>query len=317
MQPGDALLKLVTDAATDLVLVAPYVKKASIERIFAAIPPAVLTVTCVTRWLPEDIAAGVCDLEILEIVTGRRGATLYVHPHLHAKFFRSGQNCLVGSANLTLRGLGWVTPANLELLITLRSDHPGIPEWEAALMQAAIPATSELRDRIAAQAQLLSASFSREAYARTEVGPDTPEPTALGIWIPSCPAPDRLWLVYSERGADTMVTSAFQAAQADLAILSIPTGLSEPMFNAYVAAALRNMSIFKEIERLATAGLTDSQAHELLAQHLGDSQPISHEQNWRTLKAWIAHFFATSYRLQTSQEVLVKGQTLQPPNSTR
>ncbi|MBX9589240.1 MAG: phospholipase D family protein [Hyphomonadaceae bacterium] len=286
---------------TDIVLVAPYIKRAPLERVFAAIPPAVRTVTCVTRWLPEDIAAGVCDLEILDIVAGRQGATLYVHPHLHAKFFRAGETCLVGSANLTLRALGWVTPANLELLVALRSDHPGIQEWEAALMLATIPVTSELRDRIAAQAQLLAGSFPREAYTRTEA----PE-----IWIPSCPVPDRLWLVYCGRGADTMVTSAFHAAQADLAILSIPAGLSEPLFSAYVAATLRSMPIFKEIEVRATAGLTDNQAQELLAQRVGASLPSSHEQIWRTLKAWIGYFFRASYRFQVEQEMLIKGQTL-------
>lgn len=311
MQPGDALLALVRDAATDLVLVAPYIKKVSMERVFAAIPAVVRSVTCVTRWLPEDIAAGVCDLEILDVIASRQGAKLFVHPHLHAKFFRADGNCLAGSANLTLRGLGWITPANLELLISVRSDHPGISEWETALMRAAVPATSELRDQICAQAQQIVGVFSKEAYAHREVGPDDVEPTVPALWIPSCPAPDRLWLVYSGRGADTMVTSAFQAAQADLTNLCIPAGLSSPLFEAYVAGILRGLPIFREIETRAAAGLTDAQAHELLAQKLGTSFPIPPEHSWRTIKAWITHFFGSSYRLQATQEVLVRGRTLQ------
>jgi hypothetical protein len=50
--------------------------------------------------------------------------------------------------------------------------------------------------------------------------------------VPSSPAQDRLWLVYSGRGEDTLVTSAFNAAQADL-----QAGLSKHLFEAFVAAS--------------------------------------------------------------------------------
>lgn len=312
MLPGEALLALVKGATKDLVLVAPFIKKPSIERVFAAIPDSVRVVTCVTRWLPEDIAAGVCDLEIFDVATARPGATLYVHPHLHAKFFRSGENCLVGSANLTFRALGWVTPSNLELLVPLRSDHPGLAEWEAGLMQASVPATAELRDRIAAQAKEKSAITGQD-YARAEVGQETSDGAAPALWVPACPVPDRLWLVYNGRGEDTMVTSAFNAAQADLQALSLPAGLSKQLFEAFVAGILHSLPIFKEVEVRATAGLTDNQAHEFLTQALAQPLPAPPEQIWRTLKAWITHFFPGSYRLEVGQEVLVKGQTLQKP----
>lgn len=67
---------------------------------------------CVTRWLPEDIASSVCDLDILDDVMGVSGGRLLVHPHLHGKYYSNGRDSLVGSANLKVRGLGWHNPSN-------------------------------------------------------------------------------------------------------------------------------------------------------------------------------------------------------------
>lgn len=311
MQPGDALLALVRGASRELILVAPFIKTASLERVFAAIPDSVENITCVTRWLPEDIAAGVCDLEILDTVSARSGAALFVHPLLHAKYFRASTECLVGSANLTHRGLGWVTPSNVELLVPIPFTHPSVAEWETALLGAVVQATPDLRERIDAQAKKLG-QISALDYARTEVGPSETSVT-LTKWIPLCPTPDRLWLVYNGKGEETMVTSAYEAACSDLSALSIPQGLSKPLFDAYVAGVLQTVPILTEIRSLASTGLPDSAAHEFLSAQIGQAIPTSAEQAWHTLKTWIMHFFPGEFRLQAGQEVLIRGQTLKRP----
>jgi hypothetical protein len=66
-----------------------------------------------------------------------------------------------------------------------------------------------------------------------------------------------------------------------------------------------------EIDRLASSGLNDSQAHEFLKSRLQDDAENPVEQTWRVLKAWLVHFFPQTYRLETGQEVLIKGQELQ------
>ena len=66
--PGDAVLELVRAATDRLVIVAPYIKSAAICRLLEAAPQSVLECTCVTRWLPEDIVSGVCDLEVFDHV---------------------------------------------------------------------------------------------------------------------------------------------------------------------------------------------------------------------------------------------------------
>ena len=306
--PSDAVIDIMRSASGGVVIAAPYIKSYTLRSLLAALPDTAEELTCITRWLPEDIATGVCDIEILEDITVRRVGRLLVHPHLHAKYYRAGNRCLVGSANITGRGLGWKTPANLELLVELPLNFPGLHEWESTLLASAVPATEELRDQIMREAEHLKADGTTAHVPEVDRG--TEEETAASQWIPSCPVPERLWNVYKGGGADTMVSSAREAAQYDLAALAPPRGLSEKLFEAYIAAILKQRPLMAEIDRLASTGLTDSQACAFLAERLDSDASHPTDQAWRVLKAWIFHFLANIYRLETGQEVLVKGKKL-------
>lgn len=292
--PSDAVLEIMRTASGSVLI--------------AALLDTVSDLTCITRWLPEDIASGVCDIEIREDVTGRPGGRLFVQPHLHAKYYRAGDRCLVGSANLTGRGLGWVTPANVELLVELPQQFPGLSQWESLLLTSAVPATTELRDRIMQEADHLKKLG--DVRRVPEVDQDAGEETAVSQWIPKCPVPDRLWDVYAGGGADTMVSSARESAQHDLAALTPPRGLTQQLFEAYIAGIMMQMPLMAEIDRLASSGMTDTEAHEFLTERRDIDSLDSANQRWRVLKAWLIHFFPNTYRLETGQEVLVKGKQL-------
>ena len=94
--PRDGVLELMRDATNRVVIVAPYMKFPTIHRLLDAIPDTVSECICITRWLPEDIASGVCDLEIFDYLAQARGGRLLVHPHLHAKYYSNGSQSLVG-----------------------------------------------------------------------------------------------------------------------------------------------------------------------------------------------------------------------------
>lgn len=306
--PGDGVLELVRCASTRVVIVAPYIKSPTLRRLLDALPETVTECVCIVRWLPEDIASGVCDLAILDDLKQVRGGRLLVHPHLHAKYYSNNQETLVGSANLTARGLGWHTPSNVELLVALPAEFSGLAEWEEALVNSAVPATSELRDQLRVQAdELKQTQAIRHA---PEIEGNTGEENAT-LWVPQCPTPDRLWWVYRGRGADIMVSSAFDAAQEDLAALSLPQGLTQELFTAYVAGILKQMPLLIEIDKLASSGLTDTKAHEFLAERLGKAeQDRDYDQIWHVVKQWLMHFFPDSYRLEIGQEVLVIGREI-------
>ncbi|MDA7981105.1 MAG: phospholipase D family protein [Pirellulales bacterium] len=300
------MLDLLRGATGRIVIVAPYIKSPALRRLLAAVPDTVTERVCVTRWLPEDIASGVCDLEILDDIMRLNGGRLLVQPHLHAKYYSNGAQALVGSANLTARGLGWHSPSNVELLVTLSADAPGLPEWEKSLLDSSVEATAELREQIRARAEEIRQTTPKRHVP--EVGASEEE---TAPWIPRCTVPDRLWKVYNGGGADTMPASAYDAAKEDLAALSPPPGLSETLFTECVAGILRQTPLFAEIDRLAETGLTDIKAKELLADFLGaGADGDSHEQAWRVMKDWLINFFPDTYRREATQEVLVKGREL-------
>ena len=177
--PGNAILKLMQNATSRVVIAAPYIKSATIRRLLKTIPDTVSECACITRWLPEDIVSGVCDLEIFDDVTQARGGRLWVHPHLHAKFYSNGRETLVGSPNLTSRGLGWHTPSNVELLVALPAEYPGLADWEFALLDSAVEATEQLREQIRVQAEQLKQT--RPVHHPPEVEDETGEEEATSL----------------------------------------------------------------------------------------------------------------------------------------
>ncbi|PIL18377.1 hypothetical protein P775_19845 [Puniceibacterium antarcticum] len=304
---GDQLLELVSSAKERVVLVAPFIKVDALQRVLDAIPiSAGLHIDCVTRWRPEDIVDGVCDLEIFEVITDRENAQLWRHPNLHAKFFRADQSCLLGSSNLTGRALGWRLPTNLELLVQLDMNLHELQAWETSLMSSCVSVTVELRDQIAHQAADLAAQRPKKTSIDVEHDDD---PTFR--WIPLCPSPERLFKVYTgELDEAKMVRSAFEFAQRDLRTLGPPKGYSEEQFLEYVADRLQKLEVVQKVVSASSSGVSDTQAADLIAEYIDASSMISPTDAWRILKRWMMHFFPAQYRIEVGQEILVRGRTL-------
>ena len=297
---GARISEVFGSAKKHVVIVAPFIKKDPLERVLKKLTGD-LQITCVTRWLPEDIASGICDLDVLAIVQGRDGGRLLIHPHLHAKYYRGDSRCLIGSANLTRRGLGWNVPPNLELLTELSYDSAGLRSWEESLISTAIPATEELRDRIANEAQRLGVGGL--LIQTPELGLEQEEEEDSGCWVPTCPLPAIIWDVYSKRDSSNMVLPATrEAAVSDLRSLGPPAGLSKFLFEAYVAGIIRQMPLVRAIDDRAERGLSDTEGRRLLGDVVGESSTFGPEDTWEILKAWFTHFLKETYRVETRED---------------
>ncbi len=316
MMPGETVVNLMRSASDDVLIAAPYIKSHALRRIIEILPNRVSQFRCVTRWLPKDIASGVCDIEIYDDVSNLTSGTLLVHPYLHAKYYRTANRCLIGSANVTGSGLGWSARPNFELLFELPADSPGMSEWENSLLSSSIEVTEELRDRLRKQAD----SLKEDNLVPDISGFESSEEIRMSPWIPSCPAPERLWEVYQgPEPVYNMISSTLETAQDDLEILALPGGLSRGYFNSYITRALRQMPFMIEIDKLTSTGLTETQAHSFISQIItsdsandySEREYSSEVQNrWRIVKSWIQHFFPEQYRLEPAQEILVKGGAL-------
>ena len=307
--PHHAVIDMLRSASADndILIVAPYIKHKILKRFLDVLSANKNSLTCITRWLPADIASGACDIELFEYIQDYGNGTLMMHPYLHAKYYRAGNRCLIGSANLTGRGLNWIFPNNLELLVELPKDFTGLAKWESSLAESAVEITEEIKDQIQMEAnQLKSDGVTCSLSEEVKEDPEYQ-------WVPSCPAPDRLWDVYKNNSTETIISSTMESAKHDLKALSVPPKIipTKEKFESFIANALRQSSVFHHIDDFASKeGITDNQACELIAHKWGAELLYTADQSWTIIKKWLIYFFPETYMLKSSQEVLIKGKKL-------
>jgi hypothetical protein len=298
---GDILLDDARSARLEVCLIAPFVKTEVVERIFAELSSDV-RVNVITRWIPAEIAAGVSDLEVYDVVSNRPGTKLFLNGMLHAKLYRFDQRYWLGSANLTGKALGWRAPSNIEILRAANGRDDDLRHLEETLLSSSMLADVRYREEVQRQVDLLvKLGFDPRPLA-AEVGGLPPS------WLPTCPAPEKLWEVYSdpENARRRMVESAYDAAGADIACLQVGDGLSEIQFYRVMSGALNQMPLVRLIEREAETGLDAEKAAALIAA-AGGAAPYATAEMWEILAAWLQYYFPDRYRMEPMGEVLRYG----------
>lgn len=300
---GDRILSVLSSAQRSVRIAAPFIKEHALRRALMNVSDGV-EITCITRWRPEDIASGVCDLEIFDVVKARNRSVLLIHPYLHAKFFAADTSCLVGSANLSYTALGWRAPSNLELLVQLDTSDHGLDSWWVKLLAESIEATEEIRtalDLAAAELRTFGNPIQRPEADQDHAEDDT-------IWVPECPRWTGLWEVYSG-DEEKLPSSALASAKSDLAALSLPPGMNKAGFEKALRTAFRHTRIFQEVDKLSQEGLTDLAAHPLLIEQCSIA-PGDVSRRWQVAKRWLSELYPDEFRVEADQEVLLKGKNI-------
>ena len=299
---GDTVLGLCNKAQSRVLIVAPFMKEHALQRILDATSDDVAEVICVARFRPEDVVAGVSDLGVYDAICKRAGARLRLHSYLHAKLFRADEECLVGSANVTGRALGWANPANLELLIDAPASHPSIVILEKRLLQESIEVTDEIWESLSTEVERLLAQRSEQ---------DDEEARAPSFdsanWLPTCSVPDQLWNVYSGKKINVVLESNVNAAKEDLRALDVPGGLPEIAFYAAVSIAFKGMPIVETVRGQIEDGIRDKDGPELVAAFAEGRRLLDTYESsdlWDILKEWLAIYLREEMQLETEGEVL-------------
>lgn len=305
--PGPELLGLCREAEKEVILVAPFIKRDAMQMTLDVIPHTVSSIRCVTRWRPEEILAGVSDLEIFDLISERTGASLLVQPLLHAKYYRIDGRCLVGSANLTKRGMGWAMPTNLELSVGLDATIDPLPEFEKFLLSTAIPATEELRNDIATAVEAMEREgtvfVAEEAAIDDGISSIPPE-----YWLPLCLRPELLYRIITETHTEQIVGWTLEAGRRDIGALRIPPNLSEQHFRNYVAALLRQSPLIHKLDQIAHTSLSSTEGREFITKHVPEEyRAYGADQHWKTMRSWLLYFLPDEYRQPSGSSKLQRG----------
>ena len=105
----------IKKASTDVVIFCPYIKLSTLKSILKEFNAKSLSI--VTTWKTLDILRGISDLKIYPFCKDI-GAFLYINQNIHLKVIvDSFERAIVGSANITNKGLGIASSSNSECIV--------------------------------------------------------------------------------------------------------------------------------------------------------------------------------------------------------
>lgn len=294
---GHRIRVLFESAADGVAVIAPFIKVDALRSLLDVVSPTV-PLRCVTRWLPQEVAAGVSDPEIFDLLEARGHFSLSLVDRLHAKIYIAGDRCLAGSPNVTLAGLGEGNHAeNIEVLVETTVDDPAVVATLAAISEVERPATRAMAQAARRLADCLVTS-NTAALDR-----DAP-------WFPKSRRPERAYRMYFHPPNEYLGV-ADRVLLADLAHANLQPGRTENEFRVAIRTLLAAIPIAAPI-LAATGDVTVARADvqgylETLA---GEFSP---RDLWMAFVNWMAYFFADCVMKQEIAEIaLRRAQVLDP-----
>ena len=298
--PGTQLIKLCAQSSTEVVLCAPFIKVDALSRVVESIPSQVV-LRCITRWRPDEIVIGVSDLDVWPLLKERGNSSLWLCANLHAKYYRSDDHCLVGSANITAAALGWAAQPNLELLATLPFDDSAVTGFEPHVFAVSAEIDNSIYEQMieiveAISVQVWQATCQPEPIGTLDAHQQCgslfqPDP----YWLPSLRNPEELFLAYAGE-TDRLSSASQEAANNDLAVLAIPAGLPRGTFEAYVGALLLQQPAVRKVDAFVATPQRFGAVRDAIASMV-ERPGFDADRAWQTLMRWLRYFLPDRYSL--------------------
>ena len=275
----------------DVAIIAPFIKMDALRSLLDVIPVS-SHLRCVTRWIPREVAQGISDIQVFDALAERGNATVSLVDNLHAKMYIAGTRCLVGSANLTLAGLGERGEhSNIEVLVETDTQDLGIV---STLDQIALVERIATRE-IAESARLLAESLSGMVTLKNQ---------RTLPWFPGSRTPEQAFRVYSipQKG---FVSMAERILRRDVALSDIQPGLDDSQFRDAIRELLYTIPIAQKfLDSGDDTFLTVADAYPGLQAMIGDQ--FSAEDLWQSFVQWMAWFFPEKVMIQERTELTLR-----------
>ena len=276
------------------MVVAPFIKRAALERLIEGVSPAV-RLTVVTRWSVAEICAGVSDLSVFDFVRERPGSRMLLHPRIHAKVILvDDAAAAIGSANITDSALGFTSHPNAEVMAALQPVPNRLFIFLTQLERESVPATEDLRRQFEEAVKAAPPPRNLPVVA-------IPEPSQQRTIFPFPRFRSPEWLY---RGYLSLAEFGDQETRAvvldDLGVLSLPDGLDEMTFRKRIGdALLADKSIAAFDQFVARPRYFGDMADWIKARGvLADQSQDDRKRYLQTLIRWMMHFLPGRYRLE-------------------
>lgn len=275
--------------ASHATIIAPFIKTDALRSLLDVIP-ARASIRCVTRWLPAEVAAGVSDLEVLDVLEERGAQELLLADRLHAKLYIADNHCLAGSANVTLSGLGETNDAgNIEILVDTDLDDLGVAAVLRSIESDAISATRAIADAVRRLAEVL---------------PEAPPLAFTSVWHPVSRHPEQAFRLYRNPPSG-FLSAANRMLLADIARSNLSPGLDELEFRLAVRALLGAIPIAAKFLNSTRAELlTRADASSYLESVT--TTDYSSQDLWTAFVRWMSHYYDDIVMAQEISEIALR-----------
>lgn len=271
---GEQIRSLFDIPCEEVKIIAPFIKTSALESLLLVIPTDT-KVICITRWRTREIAAGVSDVEIMEILHKRGNFELYLVDNLHAKLYIAGERCLVGSSNVTLAGLGESSDANIEILVETEVNDPNV----ALVLNEIDSNKTAVTEEMSLAILKIADSLNIQNFSQVD----------NFIWIPHGRKPDLSYKLYTNPStADT--NQPHKILLQDLALANLPPNLSENEFKQFIQNLLRTFSLTNEILNYESDTIITFAESHIHFEEFADNDFSSHDL-WLAFIEWITYFF--------------------------
>lgn len=288
---GEKLKGLFGDAVSSILICSPFIKVDALEVLLENVRSGV-AVKVVTRWKASEVALGVSDLEVFDLIQKRENAQLYLIDDLHAKCYFSDDRCLTGSANVTAKALGWSQTPNVEILVEVPGDAQEVKNLLLQLQSARAASFNE-RQKVAEEAD----NFVLPEEAQGPEPGVSDKSVASRAWLPTCGAPDRLFEVYNGDQSAGIAFGTYEDAQNDLSAIAPPPGLIRSEFEAYVADVIVEMPGFQRVISEIPSKVNDQQGAYIVRSIEGRYTEEEGIKQWQIVRDWIKWFLSDRFEV--------------------
>lgn len=188
------ILNELKNTIDNLQVITAYCKKSAIEFIQNNITNPIENKRLMVRFTFDDIVSGASDLDVYEFCKAQ-GWQMYLRFDMHAKtYIFDKKRCIIGSANLTSRGLDLKSTSNYEMA-TLTVMVPNDIQRIDSLFNNAILMNDEIYQKMlySVSGQQLSRQHSRKNWSDDILSLFVPDISVLFTYdFPNCHSPKNL-----------------------------------------------------------------------------------------------------------------------------
>lgn len=228
----------------EVYIFCPYIKVATLKKVLATSLPSL---SIVTTWKTLDILNGISELELYSFCKSIK-ARLYINQKIHLKLITDlYEKAIVGSANITDRGLGISPEANHECVVLCEQ----VTFDDQIHLQKIIQEATLLNDMLFSEFEKAVAEAKREYTKVNMRDVDIKSAVNKNFLISALPMSRSirvLYTYYSDRANKVKDDTDYNCAIHDIALYDIPPGLNEVALYQHIKESFFNHPFIKKLK---------------------------------------------------------------------